>query len=470
MKYTSTDIQIKLETAVLTACRQSLPLDNLEVDAIICVNVADRKEEHVVKIHQRFDMSGPPNRNFIKVTDMQQNNCTGMAVDKSEVEMYSNDAVAENDLGKRNVQTVHPPLLNKQKVPKESNEKTDVNSKANSVSGRSPSKHPRKSSTPRCLNPKLRQINLNNVLGPLTEKNGEVSHDFRRSKSSLLKSNNVYRVTNYGKEISHGMDTGTISDTKDEMPSAKRGNSYIKIEPPECFIDRNSAKYEGVSEDDDDSLMPKEKKSDTGNDCVNKLSCSDNDFTIEVNSDSESYDTTYNYTFDKTMEEGLEENTLVIMKSLDESDDQSLGSSPSDLTNSMMSYNVSHIIPAGTISESNDILDIPNYRQSHVLEKSSQMKQRAGGKWNDLTSKKCTNIPSSVEKLSCRMCGAMFSSTRTRRRHETSTCGATRFSCIVCSKLFSRKDARRRHMMRMHPLYLIETSRGSGNSIESLKA
>ena len=468
MRYISSDIQVKLEAAVLTACRQSLPLDNLEVDAIICVNVADRREEHVVKIHQRFDRCGGlPNRNFMKVNVVPHNDYRNIVIDK--VELGKNTDVKTLENGTVDILNVPfvPASQGNLTSQKESNDNVEVSNKVVINSGRS-SKQKRKSSTPRCLNPKFRLKNVDNVLGLVTENDGNITDDASESISNNannnLKLNYIDNETLNEMKIKweENLETESVNClSKEEIPSAKHdGNKYIKIEP------KADVEFTGIKEvtPDNENMVAEEKYSNIGSDSVDEHDHSaDNDFTIEVNSDSESYDTTYNYTFDKTVDESLEENTRVNTKSFDDSDDQSLGSSPTDLTNSMMSYNVSHIMPAGTLGENSDILDVPNYR-SRNFGNCRQIAPKAGGKWNDLKSKKRTDVPTSVEKLSCRTCGAIFSSTRTRRRHETSTCGATRFSCVVCSKLFSRKDARRRHMMRMHPIYWTQTSQAVRSS------
>ena len=462
MRFTSTDIQLKLETAVLTACRQSLPLDNLEVDAIICVNVADKKEEHVVKIHQRFDVCGPADRNTVKVKE-EQTDVSNVAIgvvgfetgpvhkpEKKEVfdENERCGFVSEN----QNEQHVQAMESKGHETKEDGSSGIKGSNKSSTDLGRSSSRHPRKSSTPRCLNPKHRQQNYNNSIETIKEKQYEFIEKLSASNFSLL--NNDYGTNDSNEEhsacsdvlVTKDNDNFVMNDTHNEnyieRPNLKN-KKYIEIEPNS--IDRLTAYTKLLPEKELSDFKGTKRKLDTNKDNPEDLNPFSNDYTIELNSDSESYDTTYNYTFDKSVDEALEENSQVIMKSLDDSDDQSLGSSPSDLTNSMVSYNVSHIIPSGGIGEGNDILlDIPTYTGSP--------KSKAGGKWNDLTSNKRSDIPSGVENLSCRTCGAMFSSTRTRRRHENSTCGAIRYSCVVCSKLFSRKDARRRHMMRMHPL------------------
>lgn len=482
MKYSSNDIQLKLETAVLTACRQSLPLDNLEVDAIICVNVADRKEEHVVKIHQRFDVCGPAARSYIKLKERLLNDDTDMVLGLAQFEVDAIDKVVKKEILGEKEQNVYV-LENQNEQNVHSLENKLHESKENSIDSikggsksftdihvaRSPSKHPRKSSTPRCLNPKVRQLNSNKCVDTTKEK----QYDLNASKLSSLNTGSVYGINDYSEDCSDIMAViGTevvMTDEQNEKDDeqSNKNEMYIKIEPNS--IDKFTDYKQMLPEKEPGDIKEIERKLDTGKDCSDDLNSSSNDFTIELNSDSESYDTTYNYTFDKSTDEHLEQNSQVMMKSLEDSDDQSLGSSPSALTNSMMSYNVSHIIPVGTMNEGNEILDIPNYTISPQLGKNKAARSKAGGMWNDLTSKKRSDIPSGVEKLSCRTCGAMFSSTRTRRRHENSTCGATRYSCVVCSKLFSRKDARRRHMMRMHPLYLLESHLSSGNKSETVQ-
>lgn len=463
MRYTSSDIQVKLEAAVLTACRQSLPLDNLEVDAIICVNVADRREEHVVKIHQRFDRcgGGAPNRNFVKVNVIPHNEFKNIVVDKVDFGNETDHKSLENGMvGILNVpfvQASHDISHDNLTPQKERGENIEVSNKVVTKSGGA-SKQKRKSSTPRCL----RLKNIDNILGLVTNNNDNTPDDISESSSNhtnlsvkpLYIDDEAVNEKQVKLEENHRTES-VINLSGEEKASAKDvSNMYIKIEPKadneyttfkENFPDQEQTSAEGKQPNihfvNDNAHGP-------GN-------SAENDFTIEVNSDSESYDMTYNYTFDKSIDESLEENNQVNMKSFDDSDDQSLGSSPTDLTNSMMSYNVSHIMPSGTLGENNDILDVPKYKSRNYR---GIYTSKGGGKWNDLKTEMQTGLPTSVEKLSCRTCGAIFSSTRTRRRHETSTCGATRFSCVVCSKLFSRKDARRRHIMRMHPIYWSQTS------------
>ena len=478
MKYTSNDIRMRLETAVLTACRQSLPLDNLEVDAIICVNVADKKEEHVVKIHQRFDVCESANKTNSRLREVIINDDTHMII--------------ESDIAKFDILSVKDDKL--AGIKKEPNMlETDMyGSKENCIDiegssklfrgfGRSPSKHPRKSSTPRCLNPKLRQMNYQSSAGAKKDHYG-TNENLSKLESRTSAIRNFYGINelNAGHVNTCKMENMANEIVINDMHNNNQGinesaqplidnDLYIKIEPN--TIDDNYTEYnQMLPEEETGNSKISEKKSDAGNGCSVEMNLSNEEYTIELNSDSESYDTTYNYTFEKSIDESLEQNTQAVMKSLDDSDDQSLGSSPSDLTNSMISYNVSHIIPLGTINESNEILDIPNYTKSLSAGKGKSVKSKAGGKWNDLASKKCSDIPSAVEKLSCRTCGAMFSSTRTRRRHENSTCGATRYSCLVCSKLFSRKDARRRHMLRMHPANMLENPYTSINFTGTIQA
>ena len=466
MRYTSSDIQVKLEAAVLTACRQSLPLDNLEVDAIICVNVADRREEHVVKIHQRFDRcGGAPNRNFVKVNVIPHNEYKNIVVDKVDFGNETDHKLLENGMvGILNVpfvQTSHDTPHDNLTPQKEGNENVEVSNKLVTKSGGA-SKQKRKSSTPRCLNPKFRLKNIDNILGLVTDNGDNVTDDV--SESSSNHTNNSSKLLYIDDEVvnerqvklEENLETKSANYlNREEKASAKDvGNMYIKIEPK--ADNEFTAIKEVLADNEHTAAEVKQPDIHIVNDNAHgPVNAADNDFTIEVNSDSESYDMTYNYTFDKTIDESLEENNQADMKSFDDSDDQSLGSSPTDLTNSMMSYNVSHILPAGTLAENNEILDVPKYKSRNYR---GIYTSKGGGKWNDLKTEMQTGIPTSVEKLSCRTCGAIFSSTRTRRRHETSTCGATRFSCVVCSKLFSRKDARRRHIMRMHPIYWSQTS------------
>ena len=464
MRYTSSDIQVKLEAAVLTACRQSLPLDNLEVDAIICVNVADRKEEHVVKIHQRFDRcGGAPNRNFVKVNVIPHNEYKNVVVDKVEFGSETDHKSLENGMvGILNVpflQASHGSSHENVTPQKESNENVEASNKIVTKSGGS-SKQKRKSSTPRCLNPKFRLKNIDNILGLITE---NIDPDDLESSSNHT--NNDLKplyiddkgVIDKPVKVEENLETESVNNlSREQKLSAKDvSNRYIKIAPK--TDNEFTAMKEVLPEHEPRSAEAKQLDVQLVNDSTHDPgSTTDNtDFKIELNSDSESYDMTYNYTFDKSIDESMEENNQTNMKSFDDSDDQSLGSSPTDLTNSMMSYNVGHIMPGGTLGENNDILDVPKYKSRNFC---SFTASKPGGQWNNLKTEKSTGIPTSVEKLSCRTCGAIFSSTRTRRRHETSTCGATRFSCMVCSKLFSRKDARRRHIMRMHPVYWSQTS------------
>ena len=465
MKYTSGDIGMRLKAAVITACRQSLPLDNLEVDAIICVNVTDTKQEHVVKIHQRFGVDEPIIEFDTKPREALINDQANIlnVIDVGRLDVQSN-MVNEIDIGKLN-EAAHV-KDEKQDLPDVLKYKENcigTEGKNNNSSGRSSSKHPRKSSTPRCLNPKLRQISYENSTNARKEfeLNCENSEGIKRDlDSSATSSIFVVDGLNTGSSPVCKFESGTddITDNKHignkasrVSPQPKNENMYLKIEPN--IVTDDYLEYgQMLPQDQAGNLQGNENNSNSEKEHSMVINPSNEEYTIELNSDSESIDNTYNYTFDKSIDGHSGQKDLKLEKSLDDSDDQSLGSSPSDLTNSMISYNVSHIIPLERINESNGILDIPKYTRSLQGGNEQTIKSKAGGKWNEFTSRKSYKVdPNASESLSCRKCGAMFSSTRTRRRHESSTCGATRFSCVVCSKLFSRKDARRRHMLRIHP-------------------
>ena len=481
MKYTSGDIRMRLKAAVITACRQSLPLDNLEVDAIICVNVTDTKQEHVVKIHQRFGVGEPIIEFDTKPREALINDQANMVhvneIDVRRVNVQSNmvgrlniqsNMVNEIDVGRLNEAAhVKDEKLDLTDVLKYKENCVGTEAKNNNSSGRSSSKHPRKSSTPRCLNPKLRQISYENSTDARKEfnlncENSEsIKHDLDSSATSSIF---VVDGLNTGSSPVCKFESGTddITDNKHignkasrVSPQPKNENMYIKIEPN--IVTDDYLEYgQMLPQDQAGNLQGNENNSNSEKEPSMEINPSNEEYTIELNSDSESIDNTctYNYTFDKSIDGHSGQKDLKLEKSLDDSDDQSLGSSPSDLTNSMISYNVSHIIPLERINESNGILDIPKYTRSLQGNGGNEqtIKSKAGGKWNEFTSRKSYKVdPNASESLSCSKCGAMFSSTRTRRRHESSTCGATRFSCVVCSKLFSRKDARRRHMLRIHP-------------------
>ncbi|KAL3889937.1 hypothetical protein ACJMK2_002253 [Sinanodonta woodiana] len=118
-------------------------------------------------------------------------------------------------------------------------------------------------------------------------------------------------------------------------------------------------------------------------------------------------------------------------------DDHSLCGSPADLSETfqMIGSSFQAILPEGgqTVTPVGD--DLP--QMQHVQKNSPN---------SSFISK--SNSPGKIHP--CRHCGTLFSSLRTRNRHESTTCGSNRFECSVCLKWFSRSDARRRHMLKFH--------------------
>ncbi|KAK3589231.1 hypothetical protein CHS0354_020092 [Potamilus streckersoni] len=117
-------------------------------------------------------------------------------------------------------------------------------------------------------------------------------------------------------------------------------------------------------------------------------------------------------------------------------DDHSLCGSPADLSETfqMIGSSFQTILPEGghTVTHGDDLP-----KMQHVQKNSPN---------SSFISK--SNSPGKIHP--CRHCGTLFSSLRTRNRHESTTCGSNRFECSVCLKWFSRSDARRRHMLKFH--------------------
>lgn len=419
-----------LQEAVLTLCQANYPeTSQLEVDAIICISVLNSAEQHVVKIHEKLNDNFDPM--YIAQNQKSSNNLLG----KRAVCGVTN----QTEEGKVRSPQIEQPVFSHQLTRQ--NRRASGRTRMANIQKRlvdSAESFPKRSKTDTPSNQTCESVRIKT----------EPQDDEDSSKASASIINDGTQGGSSG-EVGHPEPHPTAlyrSDIPGEPPdkTTQLSESSILLLPTEPTVSRRFSQSNqfSIGSRNVSSTVTCESQAqsaDSAQEIIDSPSLADTHMPIiPLNSKTELVSHV-----DPDISVDSSDQNLSQLEMVQSMEEQYLQSLPSNGEDDVEELEDGQEMKYEDQAEASEVRLHPSFyfQMSKVPGLSDQVANHSGFQGT---------LGVNRNYFHCRSCGAMFTTLKSRNRHETHVCTKCSYTCEICGKMFSRMDNMKRHFWKFH--------------------